>query len=157
MIPIIWITTSAAVTCPVIQVMACDNCDTDNMCETEMTGYGSVVTFYGLGDTSAPKKARKKARQDLEQKLESHVDLVPCPSCGHYQQAMVEEYASVVRRQWTKSLWACFLQRWPQRYWADWRSCPLLPKQNGLGRANARSLRRPSASSRQWFLERHRG
>ncbi|MBX3451650.1 MAG: DUF3592 domain-containing protein [Planctomycetaceae bacterium] len=77
-----------------IRSVTCEHC-----CEQFVYVLSREVSETAVGlltvEPNAREAARATARENLDQQLSEGVDPVPCPRCGRYQAAMVEEI-----RQW---------------------------------------------------------
>jgi hypothetical protein len=83
----------------------CEGCGADYAYLMSRVGSGRDCAPYGLGERRAAQAAHDKAAAAARQELECGCELVPCPECGLYQSAMVNE----ARRR--RLRWMSFISR----------------------------------------------
>jgi len=82
-------TFNATATGTVIKEVNCEKCALRFYYELARVAAGEADAPYYMGQGSAEERAQRRAQQNLAGKLQVDCEVVPCPQCGHVQQAMV--------------------------------------------------------------------
>ncbi len=77
-----------------LRAVRCEQCDGQFYYWLSRSVQGTAEAPYFLGGDSAARKAREEAAKLLDKSLSKHHDVVPCPHCGHVQQAMIRHARS---------------------------------------------------------------
>ncbi len=80
---------TASVSGAVYKFVPCQHCKAEYVYLMERTGTGGGTSFLFLDNQGASNRASSQAEQELVRKLSQGIDMVPCPSCFHYQTDMV--------------------------------------------------------------------
>jgi hypothetical protein len=96
---------SASVEGKVPRFVTCEQCGHAFGYWLKRTGAGSASSYLGIGMIGGRERASSRAEDNLEQRLRTECDAVPCPSCGWYQEHMIEQtrherYGWLVRVGW---------------------------------------------------------
>jgi hypothetical protein len=96
---------SAKVKGKVPRLVTCEQCGHAYGYWLERTGVGSASSYFGIGMRGGGDRAASPAEDMLDERLGTECDAVPCPSCGWYQEPMIEQarlerYGWLVRGGW---------------------------------------------------------
>ena len=84
--------------------VVCDHCGFTYYYELARIGSGAHTASYGIGSSTAPKKAEDRSESDLQQRLTMEAELVPCPQCHWISDELVKGYRLGLYRNFDK--WA---------------------------------------------------
>jgi hypothetical protein len=70
----------------------CDHCGFTYYYELARIGAGANTASYGIGSSSASKKAQDQSESDLQRRLAVEAELVPCPRCQWISDELVQGY-----------------------------------------------------------------
>jgi hypothetical protein len=82
----------------VLKVVSCEQCRETYGYLVDLEATGEDLDLFFLEGEASAERARQNAEENLASKSERCLLAVPCPNCGHYQEAMVnrmKEDASV--------------------------------------------------------------
>ena len=106
-----WTTHSSFQFRAAVRRVVCEMCSQEYFYELLRGGVGESTSLYNLNESGAKEKALAGARKDLAGKLQQGHDPVPCPKCGHVQEAARREVAAIRARRWigTAFIWLIML------------------------------------------------
>jgi hypothetical protein len=81
---------NATATGGVLKGIACERCGGGFFYQLVRAGVATDIAHYGLGQDSAAAQAQWRAEAALAAQLQVDCEAVPCPHCGHIQQAMID-------------------------------------------------------------------
>jgi hypothetical protein len=86
----------------VIKFVHCEECEHEYVYEMARRISRSAFSVLGVHNQEAADRSHRHAETALEKSLRESCDPVPCPQCGHYQQAMVDRIRKT-RLKWMKT------------------------------------------------------
>ncbi|QDL52964.1 hypothetical protein [Rhodoferax aquaticus] len=83
---------TVTLTQPLRKNCTCQYCGTSFMAEGEVQAVGTSIGVFGLWQEAAKRRGHSKALRQLERKVAHAWPLAPCPRCGRYQAAMLQQF-----------------------------------------------------------------
>ena len=91
---------TASVEGEVPRKVVCEHCGRQFTYIIRCEGVGTGHSPYRLADKQAQRKAQERAKKHLAKQLDTAQVPMPCPSCGQYQAAMVDELKRTKHPLW---------------------------------------------------------
>ena len=96
---------TATVSGQIPKFVTCEKCTMEYVYLMQRSAQGEGTSFLFLNNAGAQDRAQAEAEAALFRKLQKSCDLVPCPSCGWYQNDMVLRSRKLLHRWITPVLW----------------------------------------------------
>src|SRR5262245_23301753 len=88
---IVWNEMEAVVSGSIDKFATCEGCGTEYAYTMVRGAAGHGMSLYMLDNAGARQRALQNAKLALTRFLETEVDPIPCPKCGHFQIDMIQE------------------------------------------------------------------